>query len=213
MKTSILRFNRFLLAAAVGAGCVAAPMSSDAREPFRLPDPLGLFKKKTEPRRDDDRRDDRRDGRDDDRRGRGNDHDHRDWHRHERDRDAHYRRYTAVPRSSFIITFGSGWAGQGYYYGPPNQPYYYQTPGVSYYRTREAVPRQYYPREWGPSQSNVGSADAAVQRALARRGYYNGPIDGDIGPGTRAAIARYQRDRGLRPTGVVDSTLLRSLGL
>jgi hypothetical protein len=31
-----------------------------------------------------------------------------------------------------------------------------------------------------------------VQRALKRRGYYSGAIDGDIGPGSRAAIRRYQ---------------------
>ncbi len=207
MKTSLIKFNRFLAVAAVAAGCLAVPLAGKADPPkLKLPDPLGLFSKKksSEPRRDE------------------HDHDH-DHRGHDHDRDERYRRYSAQPRSTFILSFGTGYAGQGYYYGPPNSPYYYQTPGVVYYRNREAVPRQYYPREWnsgpgyrGPSPSpstSAGSADAAVQRALSRRGYYNGPIDGDIGPGTRAAIARYQRDAGLRPTGVVDSTLLRSLGL
>jgi len=55
------------------------------------------------------------------------------------------------------------------------------------------------------------STGADVQRALARRGYYHGPVDGDIGPGTRRAIARYQSANGLRPTGEINSSLLRSL--
>ena len=52
-----------------------------------------------------------------------------------------------------------------------------------------------------------------VQRALKRRGYYAGAIDGDIGPGSRSAIRAFQADRGLRVTGRIDSTLLRSLGI
>jgi Putative peptidoglycan binding domain len=52
-----------------------------------------------------------------------------------------------------------------------------------------------------------------VQRALASQGYYRGPIDGDIGPGTSKAIVRFQTDRGLRVTGRVDQELLRLLGI
>ncbi|MEZ0277026.1 MAG: peptidoglycan-binding protein, partial [Roseimicrobium sp.] len=136
----------------------------------------------------------------------------RDDHRGHDHGDPRYRSYVSSPRSSFVITFGSGYAGQGYYYGPPNSSYYYQTPGVTYYRSRDAVPRQYYPRDWGQQQAG-SSTDASVQRALARRGYYNGPIDGSLGSGSRNAIARYQRDRGLPVTGSVTSSLLRSLGI
>jgi peptidoglycan hydrolase-like protein with peptidoglycan-binding domain len=57
------------------------------------------------------------------------------------------------------------------------------------------------------------SIDADVQRALRRRGYYHGPIDGDIGPGSRSAIREYQADHGLRMTGRIDGSLIRSLGL
>ena len=42
---------------------------------------------------------------------------------------------------------------------------------------------------------------------------YRGEIDGDIGPGTRAAIRRYQYERRLEVTGRIDRSLLRSLGL
>jgi peptidoglycan hydrolase-like protein with peptidoglycan-binding domain len=53
----------------------------------------------------------------------------------------------------------------------------------------------------------------AVQDALAQAGYYNGPLDGIIGAGTRSAISRYQADAGLIVTGMIDDSLMRSLGL
>ena len=117
--------------------------------------------------------------------------------------------YLSAPSAGFAITFGTGYAGNGYYYGPPNSSYYYQRPGVIYYATREAVPRDYYSRS-GYEQNSMG---VAVQRALARNGYYNGYIDGQIGPQSRRAIARYQQRQGLRVTGNITPGLLRSLGL
>jgi hypothetical protein len=57
------------------------------------------------------------------------------------------------------------------------------------------------------------SVGVDVQRALAKRGYYGGVIDGDIGPRSRAAIRAYQVDKGLPVTGVIDGALLRSLRL
>lgn len=53
----------------------------------------------------------------------------------------------------------------------------------------------------------------AVQEELARYGYYDGNIDGVVGPGTRSAIYAYQQDYGLEPTGYIDDQLLQSLGL
>jgi peptidoglycan hydrolase-like protein with peptidoglycan-binding domain len=52
-----------------------------------------------------------------------------------------------------------------------------------------------------------------VQRALAARGYYYGPIDGIMGPATRGAIQRYQIDRGLAVTAAIDEPTLATLGL
>jgi hypothetical protein len=63
------------------------------------------------------------------------------------------------------------------------------------------------------SYSNGGSTVSSVQMSLADRGYYRGPIDGDIGPGTRNAIAGYQGDYGLRVTGRINDPLLQSLRL
>ncbi len=58
-----------------------------------------------------------------------------------------------------------------------------------------------------------GDLAVDVQRALARRGFYRGGIDGDVGPGTRAAIRSYQYSRGFEVTGRIDGSLLRSLSL
>ena len=52
-----------------------------------------------------------------------------------------------------------------------------------------------------------------MQLALRKKGYYSGPIDGDIGPGTRGAIRAYQRDHEMRVTGEISTSLLRRLGL
>ena len=130
--------------------------------------------------------------------------DHNDGHGHDNDHDRVY--YSSRPRSTFVLSFGTGYAGRGYYYGPPNSPYYYERSDVSYYATREAAPREYY------SNHSYGYG-SQVQRALARRGYYHGSIDGAIGPQSSRAIARYQRDHGLRQTGTINTSLLRSLDL
>jgi hypothetical protein len=65
--------------------------------------------------------------------------------------------------------------------------------------------------DYGPAYY-PGSLGTDVQVALRRRGYYHGPIDGDIGPGSRAAISAYQYDHGLPVTGGIDGPLRHSLG-
>jgi hypothetical protein len=52
-----------------------------------------------------------------------------------------------------------------------------------------------------------------VQEALAAAGYYNGPIDGLLGPMTREAIANYQADNGLVVTSAIDEPTLATMGL
>jgi hypothetical protein len=53
----------------------------------------------------------------------------------------------------------------------------------------------------------------AVQNELARRGYYNGAIDGVLGPGSRDAIRSFQRAENLPVTGLIDPSLLTALKL
>jgi hypothetical protein len=60
---------------------------------------------------------------------------------------------------------------------------------------------------------NGGGVAVQVQSALQQAGYYQGPIDGIIGPGTSAAIAAYQRDNGLRVTGTITPGLVQNLGV
>jgi peptidoglycan hydrolase-like protein with peptidoglycan-binding domain len=52
-----------------------------------------------------------------------------------------------------------------------------------------------------------------VQTVLQQQGYYEGPIDGVVGPGTQAAIAAYQQANGLRVTGTITRGLLVDLGV
>ena len=44
-------------------------------------------------------------------------------------------------------------------------------------------------------------------------GYYQGEVDGLLGPQTREALAAYQRDNGLYATAVIDEPTLDSLGM
>jgi hypothetical protein len=53
--------------------------------------------------------------------------------------------------------------------------------------------------------------EVAVQVELQRQGYYGGPIDGNIGPATQKAIAKYQSDNDLPATGQINQALLKSL--
>ncbi len=97
-----------------------------------------------------------------------------------------------------------------YYYDRPTyrQPYYYdERPSYGYTsRTVIVQPPVYQGRVYHST-----SLEVDVQRQLARRGYYHGAIDGDIGPGTRAAIRNYQADRGLPITGRIDRALIDKL--
>jgi Putative peptidoglycan binding domain len=70
----------------------------------------------------------------------------------------------------------------------------------------------------GPIYSSSPSEDpgqvvANVQSALQEQGYYQGEIDGVLGPQTRAALAEFQSAQGLEPTGAVDEPTLQTLGM
>ena len=52
-----------------------------------------------------------------------------------------------------------------------------------------------------------------VQAVLMRPGYYNGDIDGFLGPMTREAITKFQSDRLLGKTGRMDIDTLTALGI
>jgi hypothetical protein len=105
-------------------------------------------------------------------------------------------------RSNVFFGIGLGYPYYGYGY-----PYYGSYPyGYGYYsRPRTVV----YADRGYTDDATV----AAVQRRLARAGYYHGSIDGVIGNGTRSAIAAYERNNGLPVDGRIDRQLLATMGL
>jgi len=54
---------------------------------------------------------------------------------------------------------------------------------------------------------------ADVQAELQQMGYYQGEVDGLLGPLTRQALVDYQADQGLVATAVIDEPTLESLGM
>lgn len=54
---------------------------------------------------------------------------------------------------------------------------------------------------------------ANVQSTLQAQGYYEGEVDGMLGPITREALANYQRDHSLYMTEAIDEPTLESLGM
>jgi len=126
-------------------------------------------------------------------------------------------RNRVVTRSSYPYrTYGY----RSYSYGYPYYGYgYYPYSGFSfgYYPYDYGYPYDYsygyyYNRPAYGTYAN-GSVVAQVQARLARAGYYHGVIDGAMGPRTRYAIERYERDHGLRIDGTISGPLLRSMGL
>jgi N-acetylmuramoyl-L-alanine amidase len=92
----------------------------------------------------------------------------------------------------------------------PGIPYDYGYPYGSYYGDE---PAPYSSPAYSYDYSSSDSLVANVQDQLTRLGYSPGPVDGVLGPQTRDAIADFQNDRGLPPTGQIDRSLLRTLGL
>lgn len=67
---------------------------------------------------------------------------------------------------------------------------------------------QAWPDRQAPLSDDVAKR---LQLALTMAGYYNGPIDGDLGSGTRDAIRSFQRELGMTPDGIPSLTLLEQL--
>jgi len=109
------------------------------------------------------------------------------------------------------------WPFYGYGYGLYPYDYYY---GDGYYDSG-AYDQGAYPQEQVYSSNGetnhsdyaVDSQVSNVQSALANAGYYNGVVDGKLGPATRTAIRRYQRDHRLQATGDIDQAVIDALRL
>lgn len=77
---------------------------------------------------------------------------------------------------------------QPQYYTPPREQVYYAPPAQQGLSTSAAA--QAF-KSYSPTERR------AIQRELARAGYYYGAIDGVFGPATYRAVASYAADRGL----------------
>jgi hypothetical protein len=97
--------------------------------------------------------------------------------------------------------------GGGYYYW--NSGYWY--PAYGYDPVYSSY--EYDGPIYGYNNLPPGQVVTNVQSALQQQGYYRGEIDGSIGPVTRSALRRYQRDNGLRITAAIDRPTLASLGM
>lgn len=103
--------------------------------------------------------------------------------------------------SHITIVFGSPYYwNAGYWY-----PAWGYDPGASYYFDG--------PIYASNPEMDPGQVVANVQSALQQQGYYQGDIDGVLGPQTRAALAEYQSAQGIEPTGAVDEPTLETLGM
>jgi len=114
-------------------------------------------------------------------------HHNRDWWRR--------NNYRLVRYGGGYWYWNSGWWYPAYGYDPYYSHYVYDGPIFGY------------------GYAAPGDVTVEVQRALAQQGYYYGPIDGILGPGTRSAIQRYQIDHGLAVTAAIDEQTLYTLGL
>ena len=114
------------------------------------------------------------------------------WH----DRDWWHRHHTR------IVLIGGGWYfwNAGFWF-----PAWGYDPGYSYYPYDGPI--------YGYNDLPPDQVIANVQAALQEDGYYQGEVDGLLGPLTRAALADYQRDHGLYTTAAIDEPTLDSLGL
>lgn len=63
-----------------------------------------------------------------------------------------------------------------------------------------------------PSRENK-SLIWLAQEKLKAAGFDPGPVDGVMGPKTRAALIKYQTAKGLQKTGRLDDSTVKSLGL
>ena len=62
-----------------------------------------------------------------------------------------------------------------------------------------------------PANEGYNELIARVQRKLKRLGYDPGPIDGQLGPTTRAALRKFQRANNMEPTGEIEPGVLALL--
>lgn len=64
-----------------------------------------------------------------------------------------------------------------------------------------------------PPISAHKEADKALQQALKDKGFYDGPVDGSIGPKTQEAIKAFKIKNGLKADSIAGPNVKKLLGL
>lgn len=59
----------------------------------------------------------------------------------------------------------------------------------------------------------VDASTEKIQKALKNAGFYQGPIDGKIGDGTKSAIAEFQKAHNLKVDGIIGSQTWQELSV
>ena len=78
-------------------------------------------------------------------------------------------------------------------------------------RSQEARDRSY---ESKPNVDRLSQTEIErLQQALTERGQEPGGVDGVMGPATRQALAKFQRENDLKPTGSLNEQTAQQLGL
>jgi hypothetical protein len=129
-------------------------------------------------------------------------------------------------RGAFASSSARRWSGNGNWHGHHRHhhrnfvfvggfyPYSWYYPYSSWYDPYEYG---YYssaqPVYDGAASYDDGSLVAQLQSRLARGGFYQGAIDGVMGPETRRAIRSFERRNGLPVDGLIDDQLLSTMGL
>ena len=76
----------------------------------------------------------------------------------------------------------------------------------------DSVPTPVTPKLVAPHAPRTpGELITDIQRELARRGYYEGPVDGFYGPRTDGAIRDFERAAGLKPSAQPTEALLQAI--
>ena len=76
----------------------------------------------------------------------------------------------------------------------------------------DSVPTPVNPKLVAPHAPRTpGEIITDIQRELARRGYYEGPVDGFYGPRTDGAIRDFERAAGLKPSAQPTEALLQAI--
>jgi N-acetylmuramoyl-L-alanine amidase len=121
----------------------------------------------------------------------------RSYHPERHERNWYHSRYTRIE----LIAGGYYYWNNGYWY-----PAWGYDPGAEYYAYDAPI---YVGHRAEPPDRVI----ADVQAELQQMGYYQGEVDGLLGPLTRRALTDYQADQGLQVTAVIDEPTLDSLGM